>query len=78
MVCLFGHAFVEVLAGFVVLVYLVALFQSYRKIFFYQQIHRLFSVLNSSGRIDTRSYFKNDIANRNIFLCQAAYVDNGF
>ena len=78
LVCLFGHRFVEVLAGFVELVDLVALFESRLKVFLNEQIHRLFSVLYASGSIDARTNLEHDVTHRDFPVGQSADIDDSF
>ena len=75
---LFGHCFVEVLTGFVILVDLPGLFQSEREILFRQQVYRFLTVLNTSRCVDARAYLEYYIADGNFFFRQSAHVDDGF
>jgi len=75
---LFCHVLVEVLTRFVVAVDAVALFQCRSKILFNQQVDRFLSVLYSSRSIDAGTYLEYDVAHRNFFFSQSAYINNGF
>ena len=65
---LFGHGLVQVLAGLIVLVDLVGFLQCCRKVLFYKQFYRFFSVLDASGRVDARAYLEYDIAYGDFFF----------
>ena len=78
LVGLFGHGFVEIFAGFVILVDLSCLFQSKREVFLRQQVYCFLAVLDASRSVDSRTYLEYDVADGNLFFRQPAYVDNGF
>ena len=71
LVGLFGHGFVEVFAGFVVLVDLSCLFQSKREVFLRQQVYCFLAVLDASRSVDSRTYLENDVADGNLFSTPA-------
>ena len=75
---LFGHGFVQVLAGLVVLIDLSGFLQSKGEIFFSKQVNGFFSVLNTSGGIDTGTYFEYNVTDSDILVRQSAYINDGF
>jgi len=64
----FGHGLVQVLAGLIVLIDLSGFLQGKRKIFFSKQVNGFFSVLNTSGGIDTRTYFEYNVTDSDILV----------
>ena len=73
---LFGHALIEVFAGFVVLIDLSSLLKGRRKIFLCEQVNRLLTVLDATRCIDARANLEDDIPYGNLLICQSTYVND--
>jgi hypothetical protein len=52
--------------------------QSKGEIFFSKQVNGFFSVLNTSGGIDTGTYFEYNVTDSDILVRQSAYINDGF
>ena len=78
LVGLFRHLFVNVLAQFVILINMLGLLESFRQIFFYQQINTFLAALHSARSIDARAYFEDNVAHRDLSSVEAANVNDRF
>ena len=66
LVGLFRHLLVYILTLLIIFVDMIRLCQCFLKIALHQQIHSLGTILHTAGSIDTRTYFKNDVAYANL------------
>ena len=77
LVGLFCHLPVNVLALFVITVYVLCLAQGMRKVTLHEQVYRLLAVLHSSAGVDAGAQFKDDVAHGEFSAAQPADVYDG-
>ena len=78
LISFFGHLFVDVLPLLVVLINMLCLVQSIRQFPFNQKVYTFTPILHPSGRIDTWTYLKYNVAHRQRTPTQSANINYGF